>query len=143
MARRSGYVAPVAASFLEPLAGQRGALVAVSAGGAIGALTRYGIGVAVPAPWATFGINMTGCLLVGALVVAVTEWRPAHPLVRPLLGTGFLGGFTTFSTYAVDVHQLLGGGNVATAAAYLVGTLVAALAATWLGIRLARAVLLR
>ena len=128
----------------HPLTGQGGALVAVSAGGGLGALARYGIGLAVPPgpfPWATFGINVTGCLLIGALIVAVTEVRGAHPLLRPLLGTGLLGGYTTFSTYAVDVHMLAGVGQVVAAAGYLVGTLVAALTATWLGMRLAAAVL--
>jgi CrcB protein len=125
----------------HPLAGQGGALVAVSAGGALGALARYGIGLFGTVPWATFAVNVTGCLLIGALIVAVTEGPGAHPLARPFLGTGFLGGYTTFSTYAVDVHVVLGTGRVPEAVAYLVGTLVAALAATWLGARLARAVL--
>lgn len=126
-----------------PLAGQAPALAAVSAGGAAGALARYVLGLAFPHatgefPWATFAVNVTGCLLIGALVVLVTEWRQAHPLVRPLLGTGVLGGYTTFSTYAVDAHQMLGAGRPAAAAAYVVGTLGAALAATWLGLALAR-----
>lgn len=131
-----------------PLDGQRAALAVVAVGGALGALARHGVGVAVPQapgafPWATFVVNVTGCLLIGALVVALTEWRPAHPLVRPFLGTGVLGGYTTFSTYSVDVLRLVGSGHGATAAGYLVGTLVGAVAATWLGARLARAVLLR
>lgn len=126
-----------------PLAGQAPALAAVSVGGAAGALGRYGLGLAFPHasgtfPWATFAVNVSGCLLIGALIVLVTEWRPAPPLVRPLLGTGVLGGYTTFSTYAVDAHEMLGAGRVAAAAAYVVGTLVAALIATWLGMRLAR-----
>jgi CrcB protein len=126
-----------------PLAGQAPALAAVAAGGAAGALGRYGLGLAFPHgtgtfPWATFTINVTGCLLIGALIVLVTEWRAAHPIVRPLLGTGVLGGYTTFSTYAVDAHQMLGAGRISAAAAYVVGTLVAAVTATWLGMRLAR-----
>lgn len=72
------------------------------------------------------------------LVVLVTERREAHPLVRPLLGTGVLGGYTTFSTYAVDAHQVLGAGRLVAAGAYVVGTLVAALVATWVGLRLTR-----
>lgn len=124
------------------LAGQGRALAAVSAGGALGALARYALGLVGALPWSTFVINVTGCLLIGALLVAVTERRPsAPPLLRPFLGTGVLGGFTTFSTYSVDVHTLVGSGRLATAGAYLAGTLLAALAATWLGMRLARAVL--
>lgn len=127
-----------------PLAGQAPALVAVSVGGAVGALGRYGLGLALPHdagafPGATFAINVSGCLLIGALIVLVTEWRPVHPLVRPLLGTGVLGGYTTFSTYAVDAHLMAAAARYATAAAYVVGTLLAAVAATWVGMRLARA----
>ena len=128
-----------------PLAGQGRALAAVAAGGALGALARYGVGLALPHgggafPLGTFLINVAGCLLIGALIVVITEWTRAHPLVRPFLVTGILGGFTTFSTYAVDSQQLLAEGRVGTAAAYVAGTLAAAVAATWAGIRLARAV---
>ncbi|MDN5748565.1 MAG: fluoride efflux transporter CrcB [Pseudonocardia sp.] len=133
---------------LDPLAGQGPALAAVAVGGAVGALARHAVGVAAPHrpgtfPWAVFGVNVTGCLLIGVLIVAVTEGRRVPALARPFLGTGVLGGYTTFSTYAVDGLTLLGTGDVATAAAYVVGTLVAAVAATWLGLRLARAVLHR
>lgn len=126
-----------------PLAGQAPVLAAVAVGGAAGALGRYGLGLALPHasgafPWATFAVNVTGCLLIGVLIVLVTEWRTAPALVRPLLGTGVLGGYTTFSTYAVDAHEMLGAGRVAAAAAYVVGTLVAAIVATWLGMWLAR-----
>jgi len=130
---------------LDPLDGQGRTFAVIAAGGATGALARYGVGLALPHdqgafPLGTFLVNVVGCLLIGALIVAVTEWRPTHPLVRPFVVTGFLGGFTTFSTYAVDAEQLLGTGRVGVAAAYLAGTLAAAVLATWLGIRLARAV---
>jgi fluoride exporter len=133
------------ARVLEPLAGHGREFAAVAVGGALGALARYGVGLALPHggrtfPLATFVINVVGCFLIGALIVAVTERTQAHPLVRPFLVTGILGGFTTFSTYAVDAEQLLAAGRVGTAAAYLVGTLAAAVAATWAGIGLARAV---
>jgi CrcB protein len=128
----------------RPLAGQGPAFVAVAAGGVLGALARWGAGLALPHapgtfPLGTFLVNVLGCLLIGVLLVMIIEVRQVHPLVRPFLATGVLGGFTTFSTYAVDTQALLSGGHVVTAAAYLVGTLVAALAATWLGIRLTRA----
>ena len=130
---------------LEPLAGQGRALAVIAAGGALGAIARYGVGLALPHgdgafPLGTFLINVVGCLLIGALIVVITEWTQAHPLVRPFLVTGILGGFTTFSTYAVDAEQLVAAGRVGTAAAYIVGTLAAAVVATWAGIRLARAV---
>ena len=129
----------------HPLAGQGPALVAVAVGGALGALSRLGIGLAVPHqpgtfPLATFAINVVGCLLIGAVIVVVTEPTAAHPLARPFLTTGILGGFTTFSTFATDADELLRLGHVGTALGYLVGTPVAAVAATWAGMRLTRAV---
>lgn len=85
---------------------------------------------AAPEAWATLLVNLLGCVVIGFLVVVTTEvWR-THHLVRPLLGTGVLGGFTTFSTYALDTQQLWTDGDRAAAAGYLVGTLLACLAVT-------------
>ena len=118
-------------------------VAAVAAGGVLGALARYGTGLALPSapgtfPLATFLVNVLGCLLMGVLIVTITELRQAHPLVRPFLGTGVLGGFTTFSTYAVDAQGLLRTGHLAIAGTYLAGTLAAAVAATWVGMWLTR-----
>ncbi|PWR16649.1 fluoride efflux transporter CrcB [Micromonospora sicca] len=112
-------------------------LGAIAAGGVLGALARAGIQAAFPHPptgfpWATFGINVTGCLLIGALM-AVLGARPAHPLVRPFLGVGVLGGFTTFSAYAVDAQRAVAAGAAGTALAYLAATLVGALLAVQVG----------
>ena len=132
----------------RPRAGQGGgpglAYAAVAVGGAAGALARYGLALALPPvpghfPLATFLTNVIGGLLIGVLIVLLTETFTAHPLLRPLLVTGVLGGFTTFSTYAVDTQHLLAAHAVGLALGYLFGTLVAALAATWLGILLTRA----
>ena len=88
--------------------------------------------------WATLAVNLVGCALIGVLVVLTTEvWR-AHPLVRPFLGTGVLGGFTTFSTYTLDAHGLWVAGDRAAAAGYLVGTLLGCVAATAAAVALAR-----
>ena len=110
----------------------------------LGAPARYGADLTLPTPpdglpLATFLVNISGCLLIGVLLVTIIEVRQAHPLVRPFLASGVLGGYTTFSTYAVETHGLLRGGHVATGVAYFAGTLVAALVATWAGVRLARA----
>jgi CrcB protein len=118
-------------------------VAAVSIGGVAGALARYGIGVAFPPslngfPWATFGINVSGCLLIGVLMVLVADVWPTRRLLRPCLGTGLLGGYTTFSTYIVEIQHLLAADAARTALAYLVGTVLAALAATYLGITTAR-----
>jgi CrcB protein len=118
-------------------------LAAIAVGGAVGATLRYGIGLAVPAtptgfPWAIFLINVSGCLLIGVLMVLVTQVWPAQRLVRPFFGTGVLGGFTTFSTYVVDIQRLVDAGAAATALTYLAGTLVAALIAVQAGMSATR-----
>lgn len=115
----------------------------ISLGGAVGALSRYGIGYAFPAPrtgfpWATFAINVAGCLLIGVLMVLVTDVWVGRRLVRPFLGVGVLGGFTTFSTYVVDVQRLVDSGAALTGLVYLVSTVMAALAAVYLGVTAAR-----
>lgn len=117
----------------------------IGVGGGLGGLARYGLARLLPAPhghfpWATFVTNVLGCLLIGVLMVLVTEVWAARRLVRPFLGVGVLGGFTTFSTYAVEIHALLRPGTVGVAFAYLVGTLVAALLAVLIGVRGTRAI---
>lgn len=118
-------------------------LAAVAVGGGIGALARYELATTWPTapghfPWTTFAINVSGCLLIGVLMVLVTEVRVAHPLVRPFLGVGVLGGFTTFSTYAVEIHGLLKPGSAGVALAYLGGTLLAAGLAVLTGVAVTR-----
>ncbi|MEV5358281.1 CrcB family protein [Streptomyces sp. NPDC052693] len=118
-------------------------LAAVMAGGVIGACARYGATLLWPAvpgtfPWTTFWINVTGSAAMGVLMVLITERTTAHPLVRPFLGTGVLGGYTTFSTYAVDARGLFVGHRPGTALLYLAATLAAALFAVWAGAALTR-----
>jgi fluoride exporter len=109
-------------------------LGAVAVGGAVGALARYGLARGIPwdgsgFPWATFVTNVVGCLVIGALVVWLVERGSAPDWVRPLLVTGVLGGFTTFSTFALEVRDLLAVGNGAIASIYVIATLVAGIAA--------------
>ena len=118
-------------------------LGAISVGGAFGTLARYGLGVAFPAaptafPLTTFVINCVGSLLIGVLMVLVTEVYETHPLVRPFVGVGILGGFTTFSTYAVDIQRLVDNRAPGTALAYLAATLLAAIVAAWIGLAATR-----
>jgi fluoride exporter len=110
------------------------ALGVIALGGGLGALARYGLAELMPTrpgqfPWGTFTTNVLGCLLIGVLMVLITEVFSAHRLTRPFLGVGVLGGFTTFSTYAVEIHGLLQPGTVGVAFAYLAGTLLAAMLA--------------
>jgi len=118
-------------------------LAVVALGGGLGALARYGLAQALPTPpggfpWSTFVTNVLGCFLIGVLMVLITEVWSAHRLLRPFLGTGVLGGFTTFSTYAVEIRGLLRPGEVPLAFAYLAGTLAAALLAVILAVWLTR-----
>ncbi|MFF3291945.1 fluoride efflux transporter FluC [Streptomyces sp. NPDC003023] len=124
-------------------------LAAISAGGAVGASCRHGASLLWPAPegafpWAVFWVNVVGCALIGVLMVLVSEGgRSAPPLLRPFLGAGVLGGFTTFSTYALDFSGLLEREEAGTALAYAGGTVAGALGAVWLAATAARAVLNR
>ncbi|MFE5710800.1 fluoride efflux transporter CrcB [Streptomyces sp. NPDC056501] len=121
---------------------------AVAAGGALGAVARYGASLVWPTPahafpWTTFTVNAVGCAVLGVLMVLLTETRirvAPHPLLRPFLGTGFCGGFTTFSTYALDTQRLLAAGEATRALLYLGATLLTALAAVWAGVAATRAV---
>jgi CrcB protein len=82
-------------------------------------------------PWTTLCVNALGCAVIGVFLVVVTEIRQTHPLVRPFFGTGVLGGFTTFSTYAVDIERLVKAHRPGVAVGYLAATLVAALVCVW------------
>jgi CrcB protein len=119
---------------------RRDILLVIALGGALGAAARYGLALALPHspgdfPWSTLLTNVAGCLAIGALMVVVVERLPSSRLVRPFFGTGLLGGFTTFSTYAVDTRALLAAGRPVVAAAYLLGTLVLGLLAVVVGLR--------
>ena len=119
---------------------RRGDLVVVGVvalGGMVGAGARYLIGRAWPTPfggfpWATFTVNITGCALIGVLMVLVTDVWVRQRLLRPFLGTGVLGGYTTFSTYTVDIQHLMTAGHPGTALLYLAGTATGALVAVWI-----------
>ncbi|MGW7069381.1 fluoride efflux transporter CrcB [Streptomyces sp. NPDC054855] len=111
-------------------------MAVVAVGGAIGASARYGASLIWPTapgtfPTTTLLVNVIGCALMGVLMAVLTEARTPHRLLRPFFGTGVLGGFTTFSTYAVDIERLVAGGHAGTGLAYLGLTLLAALAAVW------------
>ncbi|MBP0457151.1 fluoride efflux transporter CrcB [Streptomyces montanisoli] len=110
----------------------------IAVGGALGAVARYGASRLWPAgtdgfPWATLTVNAVGCLVIGVFLVVVSEVFSAHRLLRPFFATGVLGGFTTFSTYCVDIVRLVDSGRAGPALAYLAATLVAAMAAVSAG----------
>jgi CrcB protein len=120
-------------------------LGAIAVGGVLGAEARYGLSLAVPHvpgawPWSTLLTNVSGCVLIGALMVLITErWR-AHPLIRPLLGVGVLGGYTTFSAYAADAVAMTRAGAVGPALGYVLATPVLAVLGVAAGALLTRRV---
>lgn len=118
--------------------GHGAVLLVIAMGGAIGSLLRYQAGLIWPTPAAAFPtttlvVNVLGCLVIGVFMVVITEVWTAHRLVRPFVGTGLLGGFTTFSTYSLDVATLLRAGEARSALLYLALTAVAAVAAVAIG----------
>ncbi|MEU2287108.1 fluoride efflux transporter CrcB [Streptomyces sp. NPDC013178] len=120
----------------ELVRGQASVIAVVAVGGAMGAAARYGASLLWPTatgafPWTTLTVNTVGCAMIGVLMVLITEVWAAHRLVRPFFGTGVLGGFTTFSTYTVDIQHLVQIDHARTGLAYLAATLIAALAAVW------------
>ena len=128
----------------EGLVRGRGDVLAVIAvGGALGSTARFGLAVwFTHSPdqiaWSTVIANLTGALLLGLLMVFVNDVWPPNRYVRPFLGVGILGGYTTFSTYMLDARALAAAGQSAAFAGYLLLTLFGGLAAVWLGATLGR-----
>ena len=130
-----------------PLHRQPRLLLAVALGGAVGAPLRYGMGLAVAPsgsgfPVGTLLVNLVGCLLLGALVEALAlRGRPGTTLAlyaRPFAGSGLLGAFTTYSTFAVETDRLLLDGRAGTALAYVLSSLLGGLLAAAAGIAAVR-----
>src|SRR5438874_9395410 len=117
---------------------RRPIVATVAAGGALGAPARYEIGLAVHQtpgtfPWATFWVNVSGSFALGALLTLVSERWPPTRFVRPFAAIGFLGAYTTWSTFMVDADLLVKGGQVGVALGYAGATLVLGLGAAYVG----------
>jgi CrcB protein len=115
---------------------------AVAIGGFLGALVRYQAGFWFqpddPFPWSTLIINGSGCFVLGWFLTATMDWWPVSPVVRIGFATGFVGAYTTFSTYSLDTVKLLFHGKTALAILYLHFSLAMGLFAAWLGRLLAK-----
>jgi CrcB protein len=117
----------------------------VALGGAVGAAARYGVSLATPMreggwPWATFGINVSGSLLIGVLAGWLASRGDAGEPWRLLLGVGVLGGFTTFSAYSLETLRLIERGDWIGASTYVLGSVLAGLAAVAIGLAITRPV---
>jgi CrcB protein len=113
--------------------------IVVGLAGFAGAVSRYAIGTwfgrrsATSFPLATFAINVSGCFALGFLMALFAgRWVP-NPDIRAALTVGFLGAFTTFSTFAYETVQLRDDGSSSTATAYVVASVAIGIVAAWLG----------
>ncbi|MEV5752291.1 CrcB family protein [Actinoallomurus sp. NPDC052308] len=120
----------------ESARGQVPVVAVVAAGGAVGTAARYGAGLIWPTasggfPWTTLVVNAAGCAIIGVFMVLISEVWAAHRLLRFFVGTGVLGGFTTFSTYAIEATRLIEVGRARAGLVYLMLTVLVALGAVW------------
>ena len=116
--------------------------VLIALGGAVGALTRYFVGFWVQGrvpnstfPWGTFVINVTGSFILGFVATLLAERFLTHPNWRPFINIGFVGAYTTFSTFEYETARLQSSWQ---AMGNLAGSVVAGYAAVWVGIRAAQ-----
>lgn len=119
-------------------------LLLATAGGAIGAGARHLVNVGfgrllgTAYPWGTFTVNIVGSFLMGVLIeLLVLRYAGSGPM-RVFLGTGFLGGFTTFSAFSLDLYAMIERGEVAIALAYAAASVIIGLAALYAGIMVVR-----
>ncbi len=120
-------------------------ILAVAIGGAIGSVGRYLINtVWLPAagphalPWGTLTVNVAGSFLYGLLFAVLTAYLPASGTLRVALLAGFLGGFTTFSSFSFESVRLIQEGQAVLAMVYVVASVVSCLLALWLGLVLVK-----
>ena len=119
------------------------AWLAFLAGGAVGAPSRYLLDGYIQSntdgayPWGTFTINAAGSFMLGVLTGLALK-HGLSPTTKIVLGTGFCGAFTTFSTFSVETDLLIKDGHPMTAAAYVASTLVVGLLCAWLGVIVGR-----
>lgn len=117
----------------------------IALGGALGALARYQLAAVIQArvpagfPWGTFVVNISGCAVMGAAATLLSERLVIHPNWRFLVPIGFIGAYTTFSTFEYETFRAVVEGSWMIGAVNVIGSVVAGYVALWLGVLLARA----
>jgi CrcB protein len=115
----------------------------IAAGGALGSVARYWVGSTVGSrtgirfPYGTLVVNLSACLIIGFTLTWLSERLEINPAWRYFIPIGFIGAYSTFSTYEWETLQTLRSGAFALASLYAVGSLIVGLAATWCGAALA------
>lgn len=111
----------------------------IAIGGALGSIARYWVGSTVASrlgtkfPYGTFVINMTACLIIGFTITYLSKRAELNAVWRYLIPVGFVGAYSTFSTYEWETLSNLRAGALLLAALYAVGSLIVGLAAVWGG----------
>jgi len=120
-------------------------VIAIAVAGALGALARYGLEGLVSRrlpgafPWGTFVVNVSGAFVLGFVFTAMTEQLTTAPWIRGAIMIGFVGAYTTFSTFSFETYRLLEDGALGIAAANALGSVAAGLGAVYLGVVTGRA----
>ena len=118
----------------------------IALGGALGSIARYWVGATVASragtrfPWGTFVINMTACIIIGFSMTYLSRRANLNPAWRFLVPIGFIGAYSTFSTYEWETLSTLRAGAFLIASTYAVGSLILGLVAVWCGSLLAELV---
>ena len=123
-------------------------LLIIAIGGALGAVARHELGSLVarrwngPFPLGTWLINLSGALAIGIFLTIYGERLTLHQNWRLLIAVGFLGAYTTFSTFEYETLRLIMDGHLATALVYVTSSLLLGLVAVWTGVAIARRLLI-
>ena len=113
-------------------------ILLVLLGSSVGGALRYAFSIWIPAksgsfPWGTFWVNVIGCFLMGLIMGMIQKQELQHTELKLLLATGFCGGFTTFSAFALENIDLLKQGNYTTLFLYTLASIVLGFVAVWVG----------